>query len=490
METFNLIDAPWIPVRYRSGDARMVSLDTLFREASAIADLDAAPHERISLIRLLVCITQAELGAPETPEDWGDFGQDLATRIPAYLHRPDIYPHFELFGDGPRFLQQQVAASATDYPVDQIDYHLASGNTSTLLDHEGGNARRFTPAKLARAILAYQNFFIGGSMASKVKGNGPSLKFLHCLLQGSNLHETILLNCLDQITINEHFSSMGLPSWAAEPDASGVEDGYLPRLCPKVCALWVMDEGFRIQIEQGRTYLEHPAARDSFATVYSDGDKRILLRANLAKGIWKDLHVITMLRKAGQQEQQAPLNLQSHAQSFGNDKVDLWLGEFVKAKDAKVIDSIESVFTVPMRLFSDQGRILYEKGVQHAETQANQIYGAVKQYGAALKNESPPTDLAKQHYWNTLDACQGILLDLVREIDTHPLTENFGEGDDPWSRAVWDAARAAYEKVCPRQTPRQIQAYAAGLKVLRAKNKSASQNKPKITKEPAAQTAL
>jgi hypothetical protein len=35
-----------------------------------------------------------------------------------------------------------------------------------------------------------------------------------------------------------------------------------------------------------------------------------------------------------------------------------------------------------------------------------------------------------------------------------------------WGKAVWSAIRAAYEHACPHETPRQIRAYALGLKAL------------------------
>ena len=96
-----------------------------------------------------------------------------------------------------------------------------------------------------------------------------------------------------------------------------------------------------------------------------------------------------------------------------------------------------------------------------------------------MKNENPPTELAKRHYWNSLELRVDMLLALVRNVNENSLPENFGEGDDPWTQAVRQAARDAYEKVCPRQTPRQFHAYAAGLKVLRPKPA-----KTKKSKEP------
>lgn len=315
-------------------------------------------------------------------------------------------------------------------------------------------------------------------MASAVKGNGSALKYLHCLLQGKDLKSTILSNCIDKELINQHFGAIGLPSWDLKFTTK--KSGYLNRLSHRTCALWIRDDLQKITIDAGSECPEYPEQRDAFSTAYVKNDKKYLLRADLQKGIWRDLHVIIMLKQSGRQEQQAPLNLQSHFHQYLSSDVNLWLGELYKhEKLAKVIDSIESSFTVPFGMFTETGRARYQSGINHADRQSNQLYGAVKQYGVTMKNESPPTDLAKQHYWNALEQQHHLLLDIVRQ--DAPMAEDFGEGKNPWTQAVLQAARAAYIHVCPRQTPRQLQAFAIGLKVLSAK----STTKKTSTRNPA-----
>lgn len=479
MKTFNLISDPWIPVRYAVGGRNsLVSLSTLFSEASQIGDLACPAHERISIMRMLVCITQAALGAPETGDDWCGFGSDMETRVPDYLRRDDIAPHFNLFGDGPRFLQTKNADDSKPYPASQIVFHFATGNSPTLLDHEGSAPRSLSPEFLARSVLTYQNFFVGGSMASKVKGNGPSLKILHTLLVGKSLKESILANCLDTETIRSNFGDMGKPCWETRQQSGGANlTTYLPRLVPLTCALHVVNDGSLVTIDQGEQLPEFPERREAAATVVTKGDELRLLRADLEKGIWKDLHAITVLRHADKEMPRAPLNLQSHFEQYCEDDVTLWLGELVKAKDAKVIDLIESTFTLPPTMFEDRGRRQYEAGVEHAEVQSRQLYGAIKQYAGTLMNESAPTASAQGYFWNALEYQVQVLIDIVRDPSVME-GKSFGEGDDLWTIAVRKAARDAYDHVCGRITPRQLKAYAAGLKVLFPKSK-----KPKPQKE-------
>ncbi len=476
----NLIIHPWIPVRWLDGHHSLVGLDELFRRAGEIADLDAAPHERISLIRLLVCITQATLGAPPDIYGWESFGSDFEEKIPTYLARPDIHPYFNLFGDGPRFLQCKATPGDKSYPLVQMSFTLAAGNSPTLLDHFGETPRAIDPASLARLLLCYQNFFVGGSMASKVKGNGPSLKMLHTFLIGETLKHTILANCLHA----ELAPNLGKPYWEiGTPDqirgnaARDTTESYLGRLVPLSCRLDITGneaDGYAIHIDQGLEYPAYPEAQEPSATIIPYKEEHRLLRADTTRGIWRDLHCLAVLR--GTQAQSAPLILRSHIIEREDGDVDLWVGELIKAKDAKILDGIEDRFTVPHRLFTESGQTIYASGVKHADSQSTLIYSAVKAYSDSMMHASAPVDLAQRHFWNSLDLRRQLLLDLVK--DNSPLgSQNFGEASDPWTLAVRKAVYAAYDHTCPRSTPRQIEAYALGLRRLRPKS-----TKPKAPK--------
>jgi len=66
----NLVTGDWVPVVYPSGEHKLVSLKNLYEEAEQIRDLCATPPQRIALMRLLICITQAALDGPENERDW------------------------------------------------------------------------------------------------------------------------------------------------------------------------------------------------------------------------------------------------------------------------------------------------------------------------------------------------------------------------------------------------------------------------------------
>lgn len=487
MPAFNLIDDPWIPVRWLDANRSepLVGLRRLFTEADGIADLSANPAERVSLMRLLICITQAAIGAPPHPEAWDGFGDDLLTEAPNYLARPEIHGCFELFGNGPRFLQVESFESQIEPPpLAKLVFHCATGNSSTLFDHEGESPRSYHPAFIARTLLTFQNFLIGGSFGAFVKGNGPSLKMLHSFLIGRSIKETILMNCLDEETLRP--TAFGRPSWEQPLDKSDETTSgstYLGRLVPSSAKLWLIGDGANIKVGQGLQYPDFTSSefREPSSTVCvskKEKGKRYLLRADVERGIWRDLHAVVV---PGKEAPSGPLTLTSHRADFDDDRIQIWTGELIKAEDAKIVDSTESVFTIPRRLLDHEGRVLYETGVTFALGQELTLQNGIDSYFRTLdgRNQnrlakaSGPASAGKRagkkHYWHILDREAQVLLDLISDPEAMNGRE-FGKWVDgmfdPWTAIVRSALRTAYDATCPRQTPRQFEAYAAGLRVL------------------------
>lgn len=488
MPNFNLITDPWIPVRWLDPSRRepLVGLDRLFAEAEAIADLSANPAERVSLMRLLVCIAQAALGAPPHPQAWAGFGDDLVTTVPEYLDRPEIRERFELFGDGARFLQtSKIESQIKPASFAKLVFHFATGSTSTLFDHEGESTRVVAFDFLARSLLTFQNFLVGGSFGRFLTGNGPSLKMLHTILIGKSLRETILLNCLDEETMKP--TSLGRPIWEIPEKAvqeSTLTTTYLGRLVPSPAKLWLINDGTHVRIGHGLNYPEFGDTefREPSATVCisaKEKDRRYLLRANVDRGIWRDLHAVAI---SGKQAPSGPLTLTSHRAAFENDDAILWTGELIKNdKKAIIVDSVESVFTIPPSLLDFSGRELYESGVIFATSREVLLKDAVEEFfkfldgrkGSRFAKPSQSAKSGKQvastHYWHALDRDASVLLGLVADPDAM-MDREFGKWSkgkpDRWTAIVRAALASAYNSACPRQNARQFEAYAAGLRVL------------------------
>jgi len=247
----NLTTDPWIPVVWEDGHHGQVSLVDAFRQGHEIRDLAVRPHERIALMRLLICIAQAALDGPQDRAEWRTCGERLPAAAQAYLER---WRHaFELFGEGQRFLQvadlRPVRASGGDEgnSPSKLDLALATGNNTTLFDNAGGSDRRFQPAQLALMLLTYQCFSPGG-LVSEALWNGTATgrssnhapcvvkSLAHAYLLGPSLIETVCLNLLTREAMAQRSAAWGAPVWEAIPksvrDSANACRTYLGRLVP------------------------------------------------------------------------------------------------------------------------------------------------------------------------------------------------------------------------------------------------------------------
>ncbi|MFM2197733.1 MAG: hypothetical protein RLZZ505_1165 [Verrucomicrobiota bacterium] len=476
MTTFNLIDNPWIPVRWHpsatGGKPRLVSLHVAFARSREIADLDAAPHERIALTRLLVCIAHAALGAPDDTDGWDDCGHDLENAATDYLKRLDIHPHFNLFGDGPRFLQEAVPEKGETVSASKLFPRLATGNNPTVLDHGGMSARRnFEPAALALALLTFQNFY--PLYGAGYKGRGPcaDANGIHCVLLGQQLRETIIHNMLDAESLSRTaHESFGRPIWECKTTAEleMSTQTLLGRLVPRHRSLRLASDltGF-FHSNKSLIYPNWEPHREPSVSIVVNrkGDRRIA-PARLDRSIWRDLHHLTALRAGDETNPDASLILQSHREALENETVDLWTGALITDLKAKILDTAESTFTVPRGLFGAAGRSLYTAGVEYAELISTKLYGAIRTYGSSLSHEHPPVTEGQQHYWHHLDQKHRELIAQAAKPELGKPAIGSPGADDPWTLIVRTAAIGAYEAVCPRTTPRQIEAFALGYRPL------------------------
>jgi hypothetical protein len=149
----------------------------------------------------------------------------------------------------------------------------------------------------------------------------------------------------------------------------------------------------------------------------------------------------------------------------------LWVGALVTDK-AKIEDVVESTYSLPSGMFTEFGRAAYERGVAHAEEREGALIQSVKAYAASLKVGTPAYNRARQQFWTRVEQSLTALFALARNPD---LVADLPNSD--WGKAVAEAARAAYEQSCPRQTPRQIEAYALGLRKLTDRPKPNTETK-------------
>jgi CRISPR system Cascade subunit CasA len=494
----NLTTDPWIPTITQDGKQRDCSLLDLFASAHELRDLAVKPHEKIALLRLLICITQAALDGPANLDAWESCRADIQPKAKAYLEK---WKHaFELFGDGPRFLQ--VPGLKTDKSDDdqtwatKLDFMLASGNNSILFDNAGGSMRAVKPARLALTLLTFQ-CFAPCSLIGSAKWAGvvipkctakhapctPSC-MLHSYLIGLSVLETIHLNLINKEDWNDlPGDGWGKAIWehypAAPNDARAVANAtktYLGRLVPLSRLAVVSSDGKGVSLANGFDYPLAPAFRDPATTMIQRKEVTGVLGADVSKSVWRQLPAITIKSCSSKDILSGPLALRNHS---GEDSVTLWIAALVTVGNNKIADVIEAAYDIPAGMFRDAGRKLYENGVELAETWSSRLNYGCQCYwllrtsamksddtigqmfaGASSQLKAQARELAgaaQTHFWTAVEQHVPKLLNLAGSPETAGELKS-----SLWGRALKEAAVAAYEHACPHQTPRQIEAFALG----------------------------
>ncbi len=487
----NLIVDPWIPAVRPDGTRALFSLREIFRQADTLRDLSVRPHERIALMRLLICITQAALDGPEDQDALENCGDQIQPAVEKYLRKWEA--GFKLYDEKQPFLQVPDLVPGKEKteanPLTKLDLALATGNNTTLFDNMAGDIRLVTSQRAALNLLTFQCFSPGGRIGvarwngHETPGNGSSnhapclpSAMLHALVIGDHLLSTIYRNLLSrqQVVDAFGFNKWGVPIWeqpvlnlndeAAVQNASGT---YLGRLVPMSRAIRIHPDGHSMILANGLNYPIFPAFREPTATVIRRKDELALLPTSTGRSIWRQLSAVTVKRVAATDSVSGPLAMANVDQSRD---CTLWAGALVTEK-AKIEDLVESVYSVPGTLFTEIGRAAYEKAVQYAEAAESAAIQAVKIYSVSLNVASPGYDRARSAFWTLVEQNLSALFEVARvQI---PPAQLPGCG---WGRSVHAAAVQAYEHACPRQTPRQIQAYAAGLRRLHAHFASTKHN--------------
>jgi len=471
---FNLVDEPWLPVtlvedfprRTERGPLPRVSLREAFEYGDKIVDLRCYPHERIALLRLLVCIAQRALNGPEDENDWKRCGERLASEAVAYLDkRKDC---FNLLGNGPRFLQAHGNGKPGEMTVFRLT--LIDKDTSVLFDAQVRPGAKMEAPELAVSLVTFQSFAAGGKTGgSELSPMGRKTKAgtikdepqsgeaalcreagaLHAFILGANLSETIHANllCRSQIVPPASWPKSAIPVWEYRkthlkdfPDAN-IGASYLGRLVPLARAVWLTEDQASAEIANGIRYGVFADSKDaktgkvkpgtgirelttSIQPDRLDPTKSKLVSASAGDGVpkaaWRELHSIAVLRRSATRG--GPVALQ-HLRTIGSQDAILWCGALVGPR-AKVGDVIESVFRLPIQFLEDADAAreddprwrpgpnqIYRQGVDFANFWASKLQWAVQKYHESLKDSLKQNanrgrsvkNQAATRYWTALE---------------------------------------------------------------------------------------
>lgn len=528
----NLVTEAWIPVVRPDGKPDTVGLMQVFTEGQQFSDLAVRPHERIALMRLLICIAQAALNGPEDIKAWDNAPNVLPQAAKKYLKEWE--KSFNLFDAKQPFLQIGCLEKAPkkkqtkddesnkSNPTSKLDFALASQNNSTLFDHQATAPmpREFGLEWITLNLLTFQNFSssgrIGVALWGKAESSGSGASFaapclqklmLHTFIRRATLFDTICVNLMTKNQVSMYLSpyEWGKPLWEYLPDSATNQDAianttetYLGRLVPLSRWIKIDPRGNEMVLANGFTYPGHPdrpadATATEIVVEVKKKQERKLIKAD-EKSMWRQLPAI-LVKYANGGKGRSPLCLENQA---GGDEYDIWVGGVSWSSEGGYLDTVESVLKIVPKLQTNSGIKAYEDEVLRAERLSRRLANAVREYrkqidgslgkvdnsdlNKKVKNEMEnrlraiALSTATRHYWTAVEKFRPLLMAHVDAIGT--IAEAVEQTRDAWHKAVHGAARQAFALACGHETPRQIRAFALGLGKLFAKQPTHETQEP------------
>ncbi|WP_424936075.1 MULTISPECIES: type I-E CRISPR-associated protein Cse1/CasA [Bacteria] len=246
MTSFDLLEQPWIPVRYLDGRATEVSIRSAFRDAAQIREIDGElPTQTFALTRLLLAILYRASYDEENDvwhDDWATWWRDGLPIADIDDYLDEFSDRFDLFHPERPFFQVSDLRTPSGDVKDTapLIFDLPSNNR-LFTTRAGEESMRLPFAEAARWLVNAQAFDASGIKSGavgddRVKGGrgypiGLAWSGLlgGVLAEGGNLHETLLLNFVRPGAGIDAQGRRDLPPWEdSEPDTAAVRHALAP----------------------------------------------------------------------------------------------------------------------------------------------------------------------------------------------------------------------------------------------------------------------
>lgn len=193
MSRFNLIDEPWIPVRFHDGRRDELGIrDTLLRAKEIAVIEDPSPLVVAALHRFLLAVLYRALEGPtaiEQAKAWFKSGWP-DEKIDAYLET--WRSRFWLFDEAYPFGQNPHVPKSEIEPWTKLTAEYNATSNKVLFDHtDTKNAGTRGLNECARWLLTTMSFSLSGGRGYYPS---PSVNAMMCIPLGGNLHQTLCHN--------------------------------------------------------------------------------------------------------------------------------------------------------------------------------------------------------------------------------------------------------------------------------------------------------
>lgn len=498
---FNLVDEPWIPVVGKG----LSSLREIFSEPD-IRALSGNPIQKIALTKLLLAISQAACTPKDTDdlnkldveifrntciaylEQWYDrfwlYGKRPFLQMPALLNLIDYRKSQELKSSGSPLNRKKTESNATPKSIGWGFYpDMPAENNTILTQHQTIKIKE--DADKALFIVGLMNFAFAGKRVEKnlpplspdFTGKSNSAKpapsignyvgYLHSFLSGPTIIDTLILNLLsqEQILANPFWKfGLGKPPWEQMPQGESCKVANLLR--QSYMSTLISVSRFVLLYGSGIYYVEgiqYPSHKDGWiepsmcVNLRETPPKVIWVDPN--KRPWRELPSMLAFLNANSSNGYECLFIK-----YGFEKakkayrqVGIWAGGLrvsTNSGDQSVKqdnDFVESLFVFDSDTIDEKWYEQFQIEMVQIEQVDKLLYTATKGYfdkqnmdGSALASQ------VSSLFWQM---CERRFQDLVNACEE--------TNDLPAIRkSIASIALKAFDTYCPKETVRQIDAWA------------------------------
>lgn len=480
---FNLIDEPWIPV----ADHGRVSLRDIFSRTE-YRSLGGNPIQKIALLKLLLAIAQAA-ATPKDEAEWKSLGADgLAQRCLNYLEQ--WHDRFYLYGDKP-FLQMSAIKEAKIQPYGAVLPEVSTGNTTVLSQVQV--ERKLDDGAKALLLLTLMGFALSGKKTDNsviltegyagkknAKGKpstgkpGPSVAhmgMLHTFLIGSSIEESLWLNLftlkqLEQMLI--YPEGVGVAPWEVMPagedcdTAKQLQQSLMGRLLA-LCRFCLLTEN-GVHYSEGVAHLGYKdgVVDPSMAINYSGKEPKALW-VDPGKRPWRELTALLgFIDQSGSQGFQSwQVNMGLERTRDVVDEFSIWSGglrvssnageQYASGSD----DFVESQVRLASGILGQNWFVQLKQEMDALDGLAKNLYGRVQGFfKEQTVDGSKVAPQATQLFWQLCER------DFQKLVDHCDQTDTDAQERQKLRQSFAGYVHQAYDKFCPRETARQLDAWA------------------------------
>ncbi|WP_288407439.1 type I-E CRISPR-associated protein Cse1/CasA [uncultured Herbaspirillum sp.] len=477
MKSYNLLDEPWLPVRYTDGQVREIGLRQVFADAGRITALaETAPPNLIALYRLLLAVTHRaltqQLGSWTVKDMVRYYREGLPVEaIHAYLER--WRERFYVFHPDWPFMQVALLATAEETSSKskswtQIALDSSNGNAPVLFDHAvDTRPSSMSVARLVCQMLGFLQYTPGGLVKTLRDSDkaGALANTAAVLPLGQTLSQTLCL----ALHPAKADSAGDLPAWEkAQPEmaalrgeptlASGPNDRYT-RLSRAILFLADDESGrtvSQLRFAAGLALADDEHTPDTMASYRAGSVGMVRLGFSEGRAIWRDLPSLVP-DASGKHALPAAVLGYANAllEKLGSD--DPWLNVMVlglASDQAKLLRWRVDCFELPQRLLAQPDAAELLRGYLR---ESEELYASIRKTASLMLAKAMPDPDHKDTrsrartifdngptaaaYFSTLERRLPVLLESLA-------TDQVGQADRYWQSSRLEAAEMAWSTVC------------------------------------------